>query len=732
MAETYVGAVLEAVLSKVIPITTEHIDLAWGLQDELTRLGDSLEMIKAFLQDAEEGRTKNNLVKLWLQRLKVVAYKADDVLDEFSYEILRRKVEIQDHIGRKSAMDHESHVFGRSNVETISFMDDSNIVGRKSDVSKVVDLLVNPKDDQVVSFVPIVGPGGLGKTTSAKLVYKDVSVERHFDVKTWVCFSNDFDVKRILKEMLDHFPNQRTLISDSMNAIVQKHKEKMEEAKGEKEQIKYLLVLDDVWSVEKCKELKLCLIGICKNGGSGVIVTTRSQGVASAVQAFPSQWHQAGKLEDDECWSIIKERAPRGSPMPRELEFIGREIAKQCQAVPLVAKVIAGTMCNIEKSQDAWMKIETSDVWGSGESVLKLNFDRLSSPSLKKCFAYCAMFPRDYCFEKDQLIQLWMAEGFLGNSMAMVDIASLGELKHLRYFDISKTFIRALPGSIAKLYNLQTLRLMERGHWIEELGCINQLHGELRICNLQHVRHKQEANGANLHRKEKLCEVILEWRWTVRDCNSEQVLEDELSSLAELKLIEIGEGLSRLLPNSLLSNTCLCNLTISDLLDLVSVPEALVAFNCLRKLTVGGFSGELQELPNLNSIQHLSHSLQVLHLIGRRKLKSVPHQLQLLTGLEELTIDKFEGMEALPEWLGNIYSLKLMQLISCHNIMYLPSVDVMRSIPNLERFCTIRCPKLETKCAKGSGPERSKICRIPETNITGEELVQPPLVTYSR
>ncbi|XP_039026044.1 uncharacterized protein LOC120159535 [Hibiscus syriacus] len=149
---------------------------------------------------------------------------------------------------------------------------------------------------------------------------------------------------------------------------------------------------------------------------------------------------------------------------------------------------------------------------------------------------------------------------------------------------------------------------------------------------------------------------------------------------------------------------------------------ALVAFNCLRKLTVGGFSGELQELPNLNSIQHLSHSLQVLHLIGRRKLKSVPHQLQLLTGLEELTIDKFEGMEALPEWLGNIYSLKLMQLISCHNIMYLPSVDVMRSIPNLERFCTIRCPKLETKCAKGSGPERSKICRIPETNITGRLL----------
>ncbi|KAK8525089.1 hypothetical protein V6N12_029934 [Hibiscus sabdariffa] len=1161
MAETYVGAVLEAVLSKVIPVTAEQINLAWGLKDELTRLGQSLELIKAFLQDAEERRTKNNLVKLWLQRLKAVAYEAEDVLDECSYEILRRKVEIRNQIGRKVldffspsnsiafrfnmankikdilkslddlnklanqfglqqiVADDESPVLGRSNVEAVSFLDDSNIVGRKTDVSKVVGLLVNPKDDQVVSVVPIVGPGGLGKTTLAKLVYNDVNVQRHFDVRIWVCVSNDFDVKRILKEMLDHFPNQHTLISDSMNAIVQKLKEKMEEAKGEKEHIRYLLVLDDLWSVEKWEELKLCLIGISENGGNGVIVTTRNQSVASAVQVFPDRWHQAGRLEDDECWSIIKERASRGSPMPRELELIGMEIAKQCQGVPLIAKVIAGTMRNVEMSRGAWLNIQTSDIWDSVESVLKLSFDRLFSSSLKKCFAYCAMFSKDYCFEKDQLIQLWMAEGFLGSSMAMVDIGnkylnellsnslfqevekdacgniltfkmhdlvhdlalsvsksdtlvfqenstftmgevshiwhlsigcegeslatmlttvapklhslfseidlfkklsrtftslrvlkfsganytlklptSLGELKHLRYFDISKTFIRALPESITKLYNLQTLRLLglwgltlpdrlrdlislkhlyfdrqelqpvnignlsclqilpiffvdsERGHRIEELGCLNELHGELRICNLQHVTDKQEANGANLHCKEKLCKVILEWRWTVRDCNSEQVMEGLqphsnlqslivsdypgksfpswmlrpvhgsstglflLDNLMELELInckctslpplgqlqnlqflklrnlvkvecmgnefhygqssdgknevikvfpalkvltlqgmqslkewttmattntimfpcleelgifecpllksvpltgqcssleklhisrctqlsKIGDGLSTStclkelflyqcpdlssipdmegfsslrnvsvdscnklevlsvagrcssleklwisecrtlskIGDGLFTATCLEELTISDLPHLISIPEGLgrlhslydltimrcprlssipgnsiSSLNCLRKLTIGGFSGELQEFPGLSA------SLRVLHLIGWKRLKSLPHQLQLLTALEELTIEEFQGMKTLPEWLGTLSSLKLMQLISCHNLMHLPSVDVMRSLSNLERFYITKCLLLEPRCAE-SGPEWSKISHIPEIITT--------------
>ncbi|KAA3480092.1 disease resistance protein RGA2-like [Gossypium australe] len=161
MAETFIGAVLEGIVSKVISVTAELTKLAWGFKEELTKLRDGLQMIEVFVQD------ENNSVKLWLQRLKDVAYEADDVLDEFSYEILRSKVEIQSQIERRVLnfcspsnsvafrfeMAHKikdilislddlnklanefglqiSPIFGGSNVETISFVDDFNMLERK-------------------------------------------------------------------------------------------------------------------------------------------------------------------------------------------------------------------------------------------------------------------------------------------------------------------------------------------------------------------------------------------------------------------------------------------------------------------------------------------------------------------------------------------------------------------------------------------------------------------------
>ncbi|PPD87267.1 hypothetical protein GOBAR_DD15795 [Gossypium barbadense] len=686
MAEALLGAVVNEAVAKVIPIAAEQISLAWGFKKQLKKLGETLGMIEAFLQDAEEKQTKNTSVKLWLERLEDVAYEAVDVLDEFAYEILRRKVEIRNQILRKvldflscnnsilfrlkmankikdilTSLDDLNNLasqfglqqraiypitpvpaYGGPKVETISYHDHSNIVGRKHDVSKVVNLLVNPKDKQVVSVVPIVGMAGLDKTTLAKLVYDDMNVKTLFDVKFWVCVSDHLDVKRILKEMLEHFTDNQISVPQNKNAMVEKLKQKIEGAKGGKDQIN-------------------------TNGGNGVIVTTRKEYVASTVQARSDQWHQPEKLENEECWSIIKERALRDSPISHELEPIGKEIAKQCQGVPLVANVIGGLMSKIELSPSAWWEIQRNSIRGSPESVLevesvlKLSFDRLSSPSLKKCLAYCAMFPKDYCFKKEELIQLWMAEGFLGSSMAMVDNGnkylnellsnslfqdvkkdtcgniltfkmhdsvhdlslsvskfdalifqensapitnecshirhlnvgcdgeslprmltivapklqslfseidvfkklsksfkrlrvlklvgayyilelpySLGELKHLWYLDISRTSIKALEAlgfkdiHLSGSPNIAVLwfRDVHLSGWIGkfdklealELGSLNELRGEFEIHRLQCVRDKQEANGANLHLKEKLCKLIFDFKGSDSD-NSEEVME---------------------------------------------------------------------------------------------------------------------------------------------------------------------------------------------------------------
>ena len=45
-------------------------------------------------------------------------------------------------------------------------------------------------------------------------------------------------------------------------------------------------------------------------------------------------------------------------------------------------------------------------------NVLKLSYDALGDENIKSCFLYCSLFPDEICC--DQLVELWIGEGFLG------------------------------------------------------------------------------------------------------------------------------------------------------------------------------------------------------------------------------------------------------------------------------------------------------------------------------
>ncbi|KAL1110758.1 hypothetical protein V6Z11_D02G008900, partial [Gossypium hirsutum] len=217
--------------------------------------------------------------------------------------------------------------------------------------------------------------------------------------------------------------------------------------------------------------------------------------------------------------------------------------------------------------------------------------------------------------------------------------------------------------------------------------------------------------------------------------------------LTELDFTGVGEGLTRLLPDLLQPNRYLQSLTLSDLPDLRSIPESLGDTDFLRHLTIkrcptlrsipidllgrldflrrldiGGFSEELEEFPGMDSIQHLR--LQELRLLGWEKLRSLPYQLLRLTALEELEIQRFHGIEALPDWLGNLSYLKCLRIVSCDKLMYLPSERVMRSLSKLTTFIISECPRLEARCSKESGPEWSKISHICRISIMCKRPLQ--------
>jgi hypothetical protein len=152
-----------------------------------------------------------------------------------------------------------------------------------------------------------------------------------------------------------------------------------------------------------------------------------SENVAQIMET-PPQYEFMKELSENDCWPFFRKRAFANKRLfPPDLVDMGREIAIKCRKVPWAARVLGGTMY-FKHDKREWSSIKKNKIWGL-DDVLKLSFDHLPTPSLKQCFAYCAIFPKDHEMKKDELIKHWMAEGFLepskGSCMVMEDIGNM-------------------------------------------------------------------------------------------------------------------------------------------------------------------------------------------------------------------------------------------------------------------------------------------------------------------
>lgn len=268
---------------------------------------------------------------------------------------------------------------------------------------------------------------GPGKTTFAQCVRSNEQIQNHFSKIMWVCVSEEYNVQRILVEMLESLTKNSCAIRNK-DTVVQKIKDEL----GGKN---YPLVLDDVWNEDNAKweDLRCCLSEIYKKLGNRVVATARNENVALSMGTLPEHMYHLKQLKDEECSSIIKLRVFGNNSTCLELMEIGRDIAKQCGEVTLVASVIGGTLCRKRPDGVERLSIKSKiDVLGPLEQnngimhVIQLSFDWLPNSAMKQRFAFYSILPKDSILGKEMLIQFWMAEGFLQYSeeshMIMEDI----------------------------------------------------------------------------------------------------------------------------------------------------------------------------------------------------------------------------------------------------------------------------------------------------------------------
>ncbi|CAH1435921.1 unnamed protein product [Lactuca virosa] len=445
MAEGLATIAAEGILKKVLSIAAGELAIAWGYEEKLASLHRTLDLIRAKLHDADRQKG-TDAVMVWLKQLKVVVGEADDVLDEVHYEMLRRQIKKRDRLSRmvpslsslkglsfRNEIGHKIENINKKLLEidtranslglqvehsagpvpdclywreTVPNPEEFKIVGRDDDKLHIIELLTESKKEEKLTILPIVGMGGMGKTTLAKLVYNDKKIEKHFNVKAWLCVSVKVDIHTLLAKIYESFSGRKPTSNLKVNLI-----KSLEEKLASK---RYFLVLDDVWDEEGqyWEEFRKDMLYVNSQNGSGILVTTRKHDIGTPGMQMDSCPLKG--LSDNHCWDIFRARA---MPSP-ELEEIGREIAKKCGGLPLLLNLIGGMLTN-NNNRGKWLAIKNSKLWDLQDKTqrvqksLELSFDNLPNSMVKQCFAYCSIFEKDTLIEREELIQLWMALGLI-------------------------------------------------------------------------------------------------------------------------------------------------------------------------------------------------------------------------------------------------------------------------------------------------------------------------------
>nr|AAW48300.1 potato resistance-like protein I2GA-SH23-1 [Solanum tuberosum] len=697
------GAFLSSALNVLFDRLAPHGDLLSMFRKHkdhvqlLKKLEDILLGLQIVLSDAENKQASNRHVSQWFNKLQNAVDGAENLIEQVNYEALRLKVEgqhqnlaetsnqqvsdlnlcfsddffrnikdkleetietlevLEKQIGRLGLKEHFGSTKQETRTPSTSLVDDSDIFGRQNDIEDLIDrLLSEDASGKKRTVVPIVGMGGLGKTTLAKAVYNDERVQKHFGLKAWFCVSEAFDAFRITKGLLQEIGSFDLKADDNLNQLQVKLKERL---KGKK----FLIVLDDVWNDNYNKWDELRNVFVQGDIESKIIVTTRKESVALMMG---NEQISMDNLSTEASWSLFKTHAfenmgPMGHP---ELEEVGKQIAAKCKGLPLALKTLAG-MLRSKSEVEEWKRILRSEIWELPHNdilpALMLSYNDLPA-HLKRCFSFCAIFPKDYPFRKEQVIHLWIANGLIPQEDEIIEDSGNQYFLELRSRSLFERVPNPSEGNTENLFLMHDL-VNDLAQVASSKLCI-RLEESQGYHLLEKGRHLSYSMGEDgefekltpLYKLERL-RTLLPICIDLTDCYhplSKRVQLNILPRLRSLRVLSLSHYRIKDLPDDLFIKLKLLRFLDISHTEIKRFPDSICALYNLETLLLSSCA-DLEELPlqmeKLINLRHLD--------ISNTCLLKMPLHLSKLKSLQVLVGAKFLVGGLRMEDLGEVHNL---------------------------------------------------------------------------
>ncbi|KAK8358398.1 hypothetical protein V6Z11_A04G017000 [Gossypium hirsutum] len=258
-------------------------------------------------------------------------------------------------------------------------------------------------------------------------------------------------------------------------------------------------------------------------------------------------------------------------------------------------------------------------------------------PHLKRCFAYCSIFPKDYAFEEEEIILLWRAEGFL-QSKAKNQGKGLGN----QYFQdlVSRSFFQ------------RSSKDKSRFVMHDLMNDLAQLVAGEICCRLKGEKHQKFSH---------------------RSCHSTFVSDDWNHSVKKFEAFYQMTSLRTFLP--------LLHQGDRFYLTSVVLEDLLPRLSYVRVLSLSGY--EIYDLPdrfeNLKHLRYLNFS--------RTRIKCLPDSLCTLYHLETLILRDCSKLKNLPSNIGNLVNLYFLDIRGAGSIKRMPSgFDQLTKLQTLSNF----------------------------------------------